>query len=745
MRDAAAPDLFGDVFQWHEKYLPPTVLRDRLLLLSENELLVLGSPGVMALERVLREGVSLATYCRDASAGALLAEMLHALGALLRQGLVRPVMLRGGEAYLLPDFSASHAPMAVSAHVDAISLTDAVGRGAALRWGQALAEEFDEAGDKVGDEAGLTIVFCDDYLDPRLGAIDARQRSKGRPWLLVKPAGEQAMVGPLFTPRPVDAEGDAGHAHEAPACWHCLSHRWLRNRPARAWWRARHGDLGSGPPVRAGASLVVERLDGLLAKARQMVAQRGDAQAVWTLDPLERNPVVARPQCPQCGTPGLMALVQHGRIAPVPGGPVASADGGWRTAPASATVERLSRHVGPLCGVIARVKPLNAESEDMLTVYRSEIFKTPPPFGDPAPGAWTQVCLGKGMSAAQSRASAMCEAVERYSAFYQGDEATVIAPAADLDAPCIAPTALARFSEHQKSQFDTEKPPHAVVSTDAQPQEPTWWAPAWSLTADARRYLPLAFCHAHAPAESQYHVTWTSNGCAAGNTVEEAILQGFLELVERDAAAIWWYGQVRRPAIDLDGMPVASRLRLSRTWGLQWAHWVLDITHDFGIPVVVAVGRHRQTGEWAIGFGCSPDRMLACERALTEMSQLIAAGKTFPVPSAAGLEGPPAFLMPMEEGGTVPLRAAPDPDAPRDIAGEIARCVGIAAGLGLETIVLDHSRPDIPLRTVKVVVPGLCHIWPELGNPRLYAVPVAMGWRRVPAQEADLNPQALYV
>jgi oxazoline/thiazoline synthase len=42
-------------------------------------------------------------------------------------------------------------------------------------------------------------------------------------------------------------------------------------------------------------------------------------------------------------------------------------------------------------------------------------------------------------------------------------------------------------------------------------------------------------------------------------------------------------------------------------------------------------------------------------------------------------------------------------------------------------------------------VPGLCHIWPELGNPRLYGVPVAMGWRNAPLQEADLNSQALYV
>ena len=84
MRSAAAPDFFGDVFRWHEKHLPPVVLKDNLLLLSENELLVLGSPGVMALERVLRERVSLAAYCRSEGAAAPLAEMLHALEALAR-------------------------------------------------------------------------------------------------------------------------------------------------------------------------------------------------------------------------------------------------------------------------------------------------------------------------------------------------------------------------------------------------------------------------------------------------------------------------------------------------------------------------------------------------------------------------------------------------------------------------------------------------------------------------------------
>ena len=102
--------------------------------------------------------------------------------------------------------------------------------------------------------------------------------------------------------------------------------------------------------------------------------------------------------------------------------------------------------------------------------------------------------------------------------------------------------------------------------------------------------------------------------------------------------------------------------------------------------------------------------------------------------------------MPAEEGeGDAATMRPPAMATGADIAEEIDRCVRIAASLGMEMVVLDYTRPDIPLRTVKVVVPGLCHIWPELGNPRLYRVPVAMGWRGSPLQESDLNAQALYV
>jgi bacteriocin biosynthesis cyclodehydratase domain-containing protein len=716
-------DFFSGVFEWHGRFLPPLVRPDGLLLLSESDLFLLDAPAVLAVEPMLRERVSLASHCRTEGVPALLAQMLHALEVLVRQGLARPATVNDTERHVVPDFSLPFERVHVEAHVDAIVLSQTLDPEAALRWARAAGAE---------DEA-CTIVFCDDYLDPRLGMVDAQQKAARRRWLLVKPTGEQPMIGPLFTP----------HAAAATACWHCLAHRLLRNKPARAWWQHRHGGGTAGLPMRADKELAHERLERLLPLARDIVAQ--SAQLLWTLDPTQPHAVVSRPQCPQCGDAGLVAQLQHRPVVPASCLWNRQPDGGWRTVPAAATLERLAPHLDPLCGVIARVVPLGTETEGALTVYRSEIFRTPAAHGELSASALVQVCLGKGMSSEQSRASAMCEAVERYAAFHQGDEASVFAAASALDAHCIAPQSLALFSERQRVQPAVHSPPHAVAAAALPAHEPAWWAPAWSLTSKSSCYLPLAFCYANAPEESLRHSVWTSNGCAAGNTLEEAILQGFLELVERDAAAIWWYGEIRRPGLDLTVLGSQRLARIARSLGPQWQYWALDLTHDFGIPVVTAVGRHDATGEWAIGFGCSPSAVLACERALTEMGQLIAAGKKFSVPHEGRPEGDGTrFFMPAEEGAAAPMRpAAVAPSA--DIAEEIERCVRIAASLGMETVVLDYTRPDIPLRTVKVVVPGLCHIWPELDNPRLYRVPVAMGWRETPLQESDLNPQALYV
>jgi oxazoline/thiazoline synthase len=51
--------------------------------------------------------------------------------------------------------------------------------------------------------------------------------------------------------------------------------------------------------------------------------------------------------------------------------------------------------------------------------------------------------------------------------------------------------------------------------------------------------------------------------------------------------------------------------------------------------------------------------------------------------------------------------------------------------------VLDQTRPDIEAPVARVIVPGLRH---RFAPGRLYDVPVKLGLRRRPLQEAELNP-----
>jgi ribosomal protein S12 methylthiotransferase accessory factor YcaO len=73
----------------------------------------------------------------------------------------------------------------------------------------------------------------------------------------------------------------------------------------------------------------------------------------------------------------------------------------------------------------------------------------------------------------------------------------------------------------------------------------TWLSPTtisrrvWSLTRQEFRYLPTAYCYYGPAGQRQDEFCRAdSNGSAAGNSLEEAILQGFLELVERDCVAL---------------------------------------------------------------------------------------------------------------------------------------------------------------------------------------------------------------
>ena len=274
--------------------------------------------------------------------------------------------------------------------------------------------------------------------------------------------------------------------------------------------------------------------------------------------------------------------------------------------------------------------------------------------------------------------------------------------------------------------------------------------------------MPTTFCYYDYPwPEGGPYCVACSNGNAAGNTPEEAILQGFLELVERDSAALWWYNRLRRPAVDLEsfGEPYPHQLA-------EYLHrhqrdlWVLDLTADLEIPVFVALSR-RIAGPLEhimFGFGAHLDARIALLRAVTELNQMlvwvlpaeseqqplaISDKETLDWLQSATLANQP-YLVP--DSDTRP-RKAPHYQGrwADDLRDDVLACQALVQRQGMEMLVLDQTRADIGLPVVKVIVPGLRHFWARFARGRLYDVPVRLGWLPRPLSEEELNPIPMFL
>ena len=101
----------------------------------------------------------------------------------------------------------------------------------------------------------------------------------------------------------------------------------------------------------------------------------------------------------------------------------------------------------------------------------------------------------------------------------------------------------------------------------------------------------------------------------------------------------------------------------------------------------------------------------------------------------------------LEPASDVPPRSLADFGyrASDDLFTDIVNCVDILARHGLETLVLDLTRPDVGLSVVRVTVPGLRPNMRRLAPGRLYDIPVRLGWLRGPREESQMNPVPMFM
>ncbi len=591
----------------------------------------------------------------------------------------------------------------------------------------------------------LTILLLDDYLRPNLAEQAAAAADAGMAFLPLAPVGRTAWLGPYVGP-------------DAPADVPLLVARIRLNR-AHAASLADAGRFPLQPASRRGVppSLLVTVAASVAARCAVGEVPESVAGALTRLDGLTgaaSRHLLPPPRVPVRTTFPEVVLKSTPRRF--------FSDGGHRVCPPDETLLTLMRHVDPVLGIIPSVVQLEAREgvEEGVYVFGSPFRLAPSRDAPVHLGRQALGASGKGQGRTQSLVSCLAEAVERHSIMQADGLPTRRASRDELGPAAVPPEAIHLFSDAQIARgtpTDSEPPHLGRVPGPVTADAPLHWTDAWSLTHGRVRHVPAALCvHGYQPptAGADGALRAHSTGCASGNTIEEAVLQGFLEVAERDAIALWWYNRCPRPGVDLasfrDPFFDESIARFdARAMDLA----VIDITNDLGIPAMVATVSDRRTGgQIRLGIGCHLEPRIAVSRAICELHQMIPYFQA--VSALAGyavLKRWMAEATVASEPHVVPL------DGPRvtradlvdqsrgDILEEVDLCVAKAAALGLETLVLDMTRPDIGFPVARVIVPGLRNLTPSFAPGRLYDVPVRLGWLDRPRREEEMNPIPFFI
>lgn len=402
----------------------------------------------------------------------------------------------------------------------------------------------------------------------------------------------------------------------------------------------------------------------------------------------------------------------------------------------------LSVHCSPLTGIVSSV---TVTPEPFAGSYSaSGRFVAPLPVRKSRPLLRAQNALGKGHTRQQAIDSCIGEALERYSLIYTGAERLVRARLNDL--PAIDPREILLVSDRQyetRESWNASHDDRYWIPERFDPAAPLDFLAGLDLAANQTVYVPAACClmwYRFGPGERRF-ASADSIGCGAGRTLASATASALLEWVERDSLAIWWYNRVRRPAVVIESFDSSYLNRIRDA--LQSARrdlFLIDITTDLAIPTYVAVSPARGGTEPLFASAAHPEPREAALKAASEVAQLIFStvqtGAIEPEIHAwlnlATMENQP-FLAPIGFA-----QAPPEPNA---LSAEeaVKLCVERMTASGLRPIAIDHSRPDVLLKTVRAVAPGMRHIWARFAAGRLFDVPVRMGWRSEPLTEEALN------
>jgi ribosomal protein S12 methylthiotransferase accessory factor len=278
---------------------------------------------------------------------------------------------------------------------------------------------------------------------------------------------------------------------------------------------------------------------------------------------------------------------------------------------------------------------------------------------------------------------------------------------------------------------------------------------------------------------SRQMIYGNSSGCATGSCVEEALLFGLLETIERDAFMMHWLARLAPCRIALDSIEdIECKTIITRLVAAGATLHLLDARLDLPVPVVLAVivRAPGEFGAFSLAAGASFDPADAIRRALGEVavhfhgfeerSRRAAEGNrdSADFGSVKGIEDHALFYgqpqaLPLArflvespiERSYADTYAAWNAQRPASLSllDDLEFFFGLLKAAGHDDVVwVDQSSPEqaqLGLRTVRAIVPGLLPI--DFGHgrcraatlPRLFELPHRLGLRAAPLCADDIN------
>ncbi len=380
-----------------------------------------------------------------------------------------------------------------------------------------------------------------------------------------------------------------------------------------------------------------------------------------------------------------------------------------------------------------------------------------------------------------SRATAILETLERYCGFLpRAKRSRCYGSYRQLQSQAINPETLGLFSEHLSAWSQNRSASQRLIPYNA--DLAFHWVWAYSLGKQQPVLVPeqVAYYGVQTTrAESEHFLFETSNGCAVGSSLEDAIFHGLCEVIERDAFFLTWYAHLPVPAIDWRSTSDLDLLlaieRSSRLTGFEFH--ALDCTTDIGLPTILmlAVNKEHRAPRVILGAGAhvNPDKALATA-CFETASTIVGQKQRFPRETAKGqrLVLDSSLIMSIEDhvlAGAMPeafqrfaflLNERPactlqerfashyarQPSL--DLTEELRRVVAQVTKSGHDVIVVDQTAPelrDLNFFCVRVLVPGFVPL--TFGHrfrrtrhlTRLYHYPKDAGYADRVLNENDLN------